>query len=121
MASTRAAELVSADPARIADHGIIGDGRSTALVSRGGAVDWLCWPRFDSPPVFSGLLDPERGGGWRISPTTPSRITRRYVEHTNVLETTFENAAGRCVLVDAMTIASEHDKTQLFVPDHEVL
>jgi GH15 family glucan-1,4-alpha-glucosidase len=106
---------------KIHDYALIGDGRSAALVSRGGSIDWLCWPRFESPPVFARLLDVARGGSWQITPTTRMRTTRRYVEHTNVLETTFRNADGMCVLVDVMTIASEQDKARMLVPDHEVL
>src|SRR5687767_4161597 len=92
---------------KIADHASIGDGRSVALVDRNGAVDWLCWPRFDSPPVFAGLLDPARGGAWTIAPAEPAAVTRRYVEGTNVLETRFETAFGVLVLTDLMTVASE--------------
>jgi GH15 family glucan-1,4-alpha-glucosidase len=106
---------------KIHDYGIIGDGRSAALVSRSGSLDWLCWPRFESPPIFARLLDSDRGGCWRIAPTSPTRETRSYIEHTNVLETVFENADGRCVLVDLMTVASEADKARMLVPDHEVL
>jgi GH15 family glucan-1,4-alpha-glucosidase len=105
----------------IADHGLIGDGRSAALVTRGGTVDWLCWPRFDSAPIFAALLDSERGGSWRIAPTLPAQIVRRYVAHTNVLETRFETAAGVLVVTDLMTVASEEDKRHLLVPDHELL
>src|SRR4051812_49832933 len=89
---------------KIQDYAVIGDGRSIALVSRTGSIDWLCWPRFESPAIFARLLDLDRGGSWRITPTAPVRIARRYVAHTNVLETVFENADGCCVLSDAMTI-----------------
>jgi GH15 family glucan-1,4-alpha-glucosidase len=116
----RALEPGGSQP-KIHDYALIGDGRSAALVSRGGSIDWLCWPRFESPPVFARLLDVARGGSWQITPTTRMRTTRRYVEHTNVLETTFRNADGACVLVDVMTIASEADKARMLVPDHEIL
>jgi GH15 family glucan-1,4-alpha-glucosidase len=116
----RAVERGASQP-KIHDYALIGDGRSAALVSRDGSIDWLCWPRFESPPVFGRLLDIDRGGCWQITPTTRMRTTRRYVEHTNVLETTFRNADGMCVLVDVMTIASEADKARMLVPDHEVL
>jgi GH15 family glucan-1,4-alpha-glucosidase len=106
---------------KIHDYALIGDGRSAALISRSGSLDWLCWPRFESPPIFAGLLDPDRGGCWRIAPAAPSRIARSYVDQTNVLETRFETADGCCVLTDLMTIASEDDKARMFVPDHEVL
>jgi GH15 family glucan-1,4-alpha-glucosidase len=105
----------------IADYALIGDGRSAALVSRAGSIDWLCWPRFESPPIFARLLDLDRGGCWTLEPRRPARVSRRYVAHTNVLETVFEDADGRCVLLDAMTIASEHDKARVLVPDHEIL
>ncbi|TMQ10168.1 MAG: glycoside hydrolase family 15 protein, partial [Deltaproteobacteria bacterium] len=106
---------------KIQDYAIIGDGRSIALISRAGSIDWLCWPRFESAPIFARLLDADRGGSWRIAPTAPAHIARRYVEHTNVLETGFENAGGRCVLTDVMTIASAEDQARMLVPDHEVL
>lgn len=62
--------------ARIDEYGLTGDGRSVALISRNGAVDWLCWPRFDSPSLFAALLDEERGGTWSIRPAGPFRAER---------------------------------------------
>ncbi len=58
-------------PALIHDYGIIGNGRSAALVGMSGSIDWLCWPRFDSPSLFAALLDRARGGHFRIAPTQP--------------------------------------------------
>jgi len=106
---------------RIHDYALIGDGRSAALVSREGSIDWLCWPRFESPSIFARLLDVERGGSWSIRPCHPARISRRYVQDTNVLETTFESDGGTAVLVDLMTVASEDDKKVMLVPDHEIV
>lgn len=63
--------------ATIADHAVIGDGHSAALVARDGTVDWLCWPRFDSPSLFAALLDPERGGAFRVAPAGASSAERR--------------------------------------------
>jgi GH15 family glucan-1,4-alpha-glucosidase len=103
---------------RIDDYALIGDGRSAALVSRAGAIDWLCWPRFDSPSIFGRLLDPD-GGSWRIAPVGDARVSRRYVDDTNVLETRFETAGGTLLLVDLMSVADEQAKG--LVPDHELL
>lgn len=105
----------------IADYAVIGDCRSAALVSRNGSIDWLCFPRFDSPSVFAALLDSERGGRFRIGPASNGTATRRYLGHTNVLETTFETATGVLVLTDAMPVADEQTKTASLWPDHEVL
>src|SRR3954466_5016281 len=82
---------------KIQDYAIIGNGRSAALVSRNGSIDWLCWRRFDSPPLFGSLLDRAVGGSWRIQPTARANVKRRYSDETNVLETRFENEKGAIV------------------------
>ncbi len=69
---------------------IIGNGLTTALVRVDGVIDWLCLPRFDSPSVFAGLLDRERGGHTAVSPTArPFSSVQAYDPGTNVLETMF--------------------------------
>nr|WP_308469065.1 glycoside hydrolase family 15 protein [Anaeromyxobacter diazotrophicus] len=88
----------------IGDHAVLGDGRSTALVTRQGCVDWLCWPRFDSPAVFDRLLDPAAGGHFTVAPASGWPSSRRYLPGTNVLETRFESAAGALTLVDLMPL-----------------
>jgi GH15 family glucan-1,4-alpha-glucosidase len=103
---------------KINDYALVGDGRSAALVSKDGSIDWLCWPRFDSPPIFAALLDPD-GGRWRIAPTCPAHVTRSYIEDTNVLETRFVTADGTVVLTDLMSVERERDKG--LWPDHELL
>jgi GH15 family glucan-1,4-alpha-glucosidase len=86
----------------IADYALLSDCRSAALVSRTGSVDWLCFPRFDGPAVFARLLDGD-AGHWSIS-VPGATPTRRYVDQTMALETTFWSPTGTAVLVDAMAV-----------------
>ena len=104
----------------ISDYAIIGDCRSAALVSRAGSIDWLCWPRFDSPSIFGALLD-SQAGHWRIAPVAHFETERRYVDDTNVLETRFQTDSGSLLLTDLMPVASEEEKKRLLVPEHEIL
>ncbi|MEX2101342.1 MAG: trehalase-like domain-containing protein, partial [Actinomycetota bacterium] len=71
----------------IADHALLSDCHSAALVTREGSIDWLCLPRFDSPSVFGRLLG-EDAGHWSITPVDEAEVSRRYLEGTMVLETT---------------------------------
>jgi GH15 family glucan-1,4-alpha-glucosidase len=87
----------------IGDYALLSDCRSAALVSRDGSVDWLCFPRFDGPSVFCRLLDPT-GGHFGIRPAGEFQATRRYLDQTMVLETTFTTQAGTGVLTDAMAV-----------------
>ncbi len=74
----------------IGAHGAIGDGHTCALVRVDGAIDWLCFPRFDSPSVFGAVLDAERGGVTALTPVArPFESLQRYDPDTNVLETLF--------------------------------
>jgi alpha,alpha-trehalase len=85
----------------IADYALLSDCHSAALVSKDGSVDWLCFPRFDSPSVFARILDSD-GGHWSIRPRGDAEVSRRYRERTMVLETMFETPDGAATLVDAM-------------------
>ena len=90
-------------------------------MSRQGSIDWLCWPRFDSPSTFAELLDPGKGGRFVIQPTGGFTSTRRYVGETNVLETTFRTGQGVVRLTDFMPAAAERDKQSDLWPDHQIL
>jgi GH15 family glucan-1,4-alpha-glucosidase len=94
---------------RIEDYALIGDRRSAALVARDGAIDWLCWPHFDSDACFSALLGDAPHGSWRIAPRDqPRRTWRRYREDTLILETRHETAAGVVCVADLMPIGTPH-------------
>jgi GH15 family glucan-1,4-alpha-glucosidase len=82
---------------------MVGDLQTAALVGADGSVDWLCFPRFDSPACFAALLGEEANGRWRIAPSLGGRCTRRrYVENTLVLETEWETPGGTVRVVDCM-------------------
>jgi GH15 family glucan-1,4-alpha-glucosidase len=110
-----------AEVTKIKDYAIIGNGRSAALISKRGSLDWLCWPRFDSPSIFGALFDSKRGGHWSIRPLHESEVSRRYIENTNVLETKFVGINGRIVLTDFMAATSEANKSRALWPEHELV
>ena len=107
--------------AKIHDYGVVGDCRALALISRYGSIDWLCWPRFDSPAIFAAILDVEKGGFWSIAPTESCQWRRSYIGDSNVLQTEFLCPSGRAMLIDLMTVAGEKFKGTHLFPDHELL
>ncbi|MFC9997727.1 glycoside hydrolase family 15 protein [Nocardia sp. NPDC127526] len=86
----------------IADHGLIGDLQTAALVATDGTVDWMCLPRFDGPSVFGALLDRDRGGHCRIRPAESYRSTQMYFPDTAILITRFMTENGTGEIVDFM-------------------
>ncbi|GAB3245440.1 glycoside hydrolase family 15 protein [Arthrobacter pigmenti] len=93
--------------ASISDHGLIGDMRTAALLDRWGRINWMCWPRFDSDPVFGSLIDTPMGGCWQLAPRVQCESRRRYLPDTNVLETTFTCAEGTVMATDFMAVSAE--------------
>ncbi len=94
----------------IADHGLIGDLRTCALVATDGTIDWFCSPRFDSPSVFGSILDPDRGGNWTLTPTCEvSRTQQFYFPDTAVLITRFLTEDGVAEVHDFMPVLGAGD------------
>ncbi len=88
---------------RIEDYALIGDCETAALVGRNGSIDWLCWPAFDSDACFAAILGTRKNGRWLIAPSGDvTRISRRYLGDTLILETRFETKSGTVALVDFM-------------------
>jgi alpha,alpha-trehalase len=87
----------------ISEYALLSDSHTAALVSRGGSVDWLCFPRFDSPAIFGRLLD-DTAGHWTIRPAGEARVSRQYVERALVLQTCFETAGGKAIVTDALAV-----------------
>jgi GH15 family glucan-1,4-alpha-glucosidase len=96
----------------IADHALLSDCHSCALVDTAGSVEWLCFPRFDSPSVFGRLLD-DAAGHWSIRPAEAYQTSRRYLDGTLVLETTFRTDGGTVVLTDALAMGPDNDGHRL--------
>jgi len=88
----------------IRDYGFIGDTRTGALVSAAGSIDWLCWPRFDSEPVFGRLIDTERGGHFEMSIAGAQTVSRRYRQSSTVLVTEWKGPSGQARLTEAMAM-----------------
>jgi hypothetical protein len=87
----------------IAEHGLIGDLHTVALVGTDGTIDWYCCPRFDSPSVFAAILDADDGGSFRISPDCEGCSSKQlYLPDTNVLITRFLMPDGVAEVQDFM-------------------
>ncbi|MFF4896374.1 glycoside hydrolase family 15 protein [Streptomyces sp. NPDC001068] len=91
----------------IAEHGLIGDLRSVALVGSDGTIDWYCCPSFDAPSVFASVLDAERGGHFALAPAVPARTKQFYFPDTNVLITRFFTDDGVGEVQDFMPVTGE--------------
>ncbi|MFJ3864722.1 glycoside hydrolase family 15 protein [Streptomyces nigra] len=101
----------------IADHGLIGDLRSVALVGVDGTIDWYCCGAFDAPSVFASILDTERGGCFELAAAVPARTKQFYFPDTNVLITRFFTEDGVGEIQDFMPVggtSAETDRHRLF-------
>ena len=93
----------------IEEYGLIGDLRTCALVGRNGKIDWLCLPRFDSEPVFCGILDRERGGSFTVAPEELRDSRQYYLPDSGVLVTEMRSASGTVKVTDALALHSGAD------------
>ena len=96
----------------LADYALLSDRHSAALVGSDGSVDWLCFPRFDSPSIFGRLLGDE-AGHWSIRAVDVTHVARRYLDRTMVLETTFHTPTGAVALTDALAMGDGNRGHQL--------
>jgi len=93
---------------RIEDYALIGDCKTAALVGRDGSIDWLCWPRFDSPACFAALLGTAEHGRWLMCPKgAPLAVSRQYRPGTLILETEFQTESGSAAVVDFMAFGDD--------------
>ncbi|MFD5425276.1 glycoside hydrolase family 15 protein [Streptomyces sp. NPDC127084] len=89
----------------IEDHGLIGDLQTAALVTTNGTIDWYCTPRFDSPSIFGALLDSEKGGHFKVTPTDTTYSTKQlYLPDTAILVTRFMTEGGAGEVIDFMPV-----------------
>jgi GH15 family glucan-1,4-alpha-glucosidase len=89
----------------IADHGLIGDLQTSALVAIDGTVDFMCLPRFDSPTVFASLLDSRGGGKFTLAPAGAHHVTKQmYLPNTAILVTRYLSTQGVAEVMDFMPI-----------------
>jgi GH15 family glucan-1,4-alpha-glucosidase len=101
------------DYPHIADHGLIGDLQTAALVTTDGTVDWFCAPRFDSPSIFGSLLDHANGGHLMLRPVTDDYTSKQlYLPGTAVLITRFMTEGGVGEIVDFMPTTSSRLVTE---------
>ncbi|HWD95562.1 MAG TPA: glycoside hydrolase family 15 protein [Acidimicrobiales bacterium] len=92
--------------ARIEEYAVVTDGRTCALSAIDGRIDWWAVPTLDAQPVCGALLDPERGGYLSVAPTEEFEVERRYLEGTNVLESTYRTATGSATVTHAFNMGS---------------
>ncbi|WP_104045105.1 glycoside hydrolase family 15 protein [Arthrobacter sp. ZGTC412] len=93
----------------IEDYALLSDLATGPLVSRRGSIDWLCFPRFDSPSVFGALLGTAEHGRWVIAPedTAAEVVARHYMASSFVLETIWQTSQGRVKVIDFMPVGRQ--------------
>lgn len=91
----------------IENYGVVGDLNTVALVGMDGAVDFMCFPRFDSPSVFGALLDADKGGSFKLAPLMENvRVKQFYMPDSVILLTRFFSGDGVAEVSDFMPISA---------------
>jgi len=101
-------------PPQIEDYGLIGDMRTCALVGKNGSIDYMCWPKFDSPSTFCRILDTSQGGGghWSISPHNSAICKQNYRASSNILQTKWIDEDGVVDLTDFFALSKYNKALQ---------
>src|SRR5262245_64206496 len=100
---------------------LIGDGTAVALVGLDGRIPWLCLPRFDSEPLFCGLLDAARGGSFTIAPAEVIEARQRYEPDTALLITELQSPTSLLAVADALVLRPRTDLSDDAPPERQQL
>ena len=98
------------------NYGVVGNCRSAALISDRGSIDWFCFPDFDSPSIFARLLDDDKGGCFAFIVDEHYSVKQKYIEHTNILSTTFNSIEGGFEVIDYMPLYRIDQQNEYFQP-----
>jgi alpha,alpha-trehalase len=98
------------------NYGAVGNCRSAALISDKGSIDWFCFPDFDSPSIFAKLLDEEKGGCFAFVVDDHYKVSQKYVEHTNILSTSYNSIEGGFEVIDFMPLYHIDQQNNYFQP-----
>lgn len=86
------------------NYGVIGNGKTAALISNKGSIEWLCLPEFNSQSVFCKILDANKGGEFNIQTDNGYKTKQRYLQNTNILVTSFTNGRDSFEIWDFMPV-----------------
>ena len=103
------------------DYGIIGNCSSAALISKTGAMEWLCLPVFDSASVFAKILDIKEGGSFEFLTSVDYKISQKYLPKTNILSTKFSNGIDTFEVIDFMPRYHFHNGRQYIYSPPDII
>ena len=98
------------------NYGVVGNCRSAALISDKGSIDWFCFPDFDSSSIFAKILDEDKGGCFAIVTDDHYSVTQKYIEHTNILSTSYTSIEGAFEVIDFMPLYGIDQQNEYFQP-----